>query len=50
MQWKYRHMMTIIPSNMAKHFIWIEEAGEHINEFEIGYMINPNLHVNKAFR
>ena len=35
---------------MAKHFIWLEEAGERINELGIGYLINPNLHVNKAFR
>ena len=33
--------------HMAKCFIWIEETGKHINDFEIGYMINPSLHVNK---
>ena len=27
----------------------IEEKGELINDFEIGYMINPGLHINKAF-
>ena len=31
---------------MAKHFIWIEEAGKRINEYDIGYIINPSLHVN----
>ena len=36
--------------NMAKHFIWLEETGKHIKEFEIGYMINPHLHVNKTFK
>ena len=36
--------------NMNKHFIWIEEKGEHINKFEIGYMINPSLHFNKSFK
>ena len=35
---------------MAKIFIWLEETGERMSEFEIGYMINPSLHVNKAFR
>ena len=35
---------------MAKRFIWLEETGKLINEFEIGYMINPSLHVNKTFR
>ena len=36
--------------HIAKRFIWIEETGEHINGFEVGYMINPSLHVNKSFR
>ena len=36
--------------HMAKRFIWIEETSEHINEFDIGYMINPSLHINKYFR
>ena len=34
----------------AKYFIWIEETGKRINEIDIGYMINPSFHVNKAFR
>ena len=33
--------------HMAKHFIWIEERKEHINEFSIGYTINLKLNVNK---
>ena len=36
--------------HMDKCFIWIEEAGERINEFDVGYMINPSFCVNKAFR
>ena len=36
--------------HMAKRFIRIEETSEHINEFDIGYMINPSLHINKYFR
>ena len=35
---------------MDKCFIWLEETGKHINYFEIGYTINPILHVNKSFR
>ena len=31
-------------------FIWIEETKERINNFFIGYMINPVLNINKAFR
>ena len=34
---------------MAKSFIWIEETRKDINEFSIGYMINPKLNINKAF-
>ena len=36
--------------HMAKRFIWIEETGKRINDLDIGYMINPSFHVNKAFR
>ena len=35
---------------MAKSFICIEETKERINEFSIGYMINPKFNINKAFR
>ena len=35
--------------NMKKRFIWIKETGERIDEFDFGYIINPNLHVNKSF-
>ena len=35
---------------LAKHFIWIEETGELINEFEIRYIINPILHVKKTLK
>ena len=34
---------------MDKRFIWLNEK-KCINEFEIGYMINPSLHINKALR
>ena len=36
--------------HMAKHFTWIEETGKRINDFEIGYMINPSFHVNKTLK
>ena len=36
--------------HMAKSIIWIEEKKDCINEFSIGYMINPKLNINKAFR
>ena len=42
------HCLTLL--HMANRFIWLEEKGEHINEFAIGYIINPSLHVNKAFK
>ena len=35
---------------MTKSFICNEETEEHIIEFEIGYMINPKFHDNKAFK
>ena len=42
------HCMPL--SHRAKSYIWIEEKNQHINEFSIGYMMNPNLHKNKSFR
>ena len=30
-------------SHMDKSYIWLVETNEHINEFSIVYMINPNL-------
>ena len=35
---------------MDKCFIWINEKKKRINEFMIGYMINPGLNVNKTFK
>ena len=37
-------------SNVYKRYIWIEQTNQSINEFSIGYMMNPNFHKNKAFR
>ena len=36
--------------HMAKRFIWINETKNRIDKFKIGYMINPNLNINKAFK
>ena len=36
--------------HMDKKFIFPNETKQHINEFTIGYMINPGLNVNKAFQ
>ena len=35
---------------MAKRFISIHKAKKRINEFTIGYMIDPGSTVNKTFR
>ena len=37
-------------SHMDKSYICLEETKERINEFSIGYMINPTLNINKAFK
>ena len=42
------HHLTI--SRMAKSYIWLEETNQRINQFSIGYMMNPNLSINKAFK
>ena len=59
-KWNYFHHMPILQLvgdnncllllHMAKRFICLEETKERINEFDIGYMINSDLDVNKAFR
>ena len=36
--------------HMAKSFLYLHETNDHINEFDIVYIINPTLHVNKAFK
>ena len=35
---------------MAKSFIFHEEIKERINWFSNGYIFNPRLNINKAFR
>ena len=36
-------------SHMTKSYIWLEEK-KRINEFSIGYMINPSLNIKIAFK
>ena len=35
---------------MSKIIVYIYSTFKLINPFTIGYMVNPTLHVNKAFR
>ena len=36
--------------HISKRYIWIEEKNQRIDEFSIGYMMNPILHHKKAFK
>ena len=59
-RWNYYHCMPMISLLGANHrlplfhmttrFIWLNVAKQRINEFTIGYMINPGFNVNKTFR
>ena len=59
-RWNYCHnmpMLSLLGANyrlplfhIAKRFIWLNEAKKRTNKFTIGYMINPGLNDNKAFR
>ena len=40
----------LLLSHMANKYILLEETNQRIHEFSIGYMKNPNLIINKAFR
>ena len=42
------HLLPL--SHMAKNYICLEATNQRINEFSIGYTMNPNLNINKAFR
>ena len=37
-------------SHMDKSYIWLEETNQSTNQFSIGYMMNPNLIINKVFK
>ena len=36
--------------HMSKIYNWLEDTNQRINEFSIGYMMNPNLYKNRAFK
>ena len=36
--------------NMSKNIVYMNSIEKRMNQFSIGYMINPKLHVNKVFR
>ena len=36
--------------HMSKSYIWLEEKNQRINEFSIGYMMNPTLYRNRHFK
>ena len=36
--------------HMSRSYIWIEETNQLINEFSIGYTMNPTLNRNRAFK
>ena len=58
-RWNYCHhmpMLSLLGTNhrlplfyMAKLFICLNETKQLINEFNIGYIINPGLNVKKFF-
>ena len=31
--------------HMSKSYIWLEETNQRINEFSIGYMMNPTVYI-----
>ena len=36
--------------HISKSYIWPEETDQRINEFSIGYTMNPNLYRNRSFK
>ena len=36
--------------HISRSYIWLEETNQRINEFFIGYIMNPNLNKNRAFK
>ena len=36
--------------HISKSYICLEETNQRINEFSIGYMMNPTLYKNRAFK
>ena len=42
------HLLPIF--HKSKTFVYINNTEKRMNKFEIGYIINPKLDVNKMFR
>ena len=42
------HSMPL--SHLDKSYIWLEEKNQLINEFSTGYIMSPNLSINRAFK
>ena len=36
--------------HMSKIYIWLEETNQLINEFSVGFMMNPTLYSNRDFK
>ena len=36
--------------HISKSYIWLEETNQRINDFSIGYTMNPTLYRNRAFK
>ena len=36
--------------HISKNYIWLEETNQRINQFSIGYIMNPTLYKNRAFK
>ena len=56
-QMKILNMKSMLGDNcrmpllhITKSYIWFEETNQRINEFSIGYMMNPTLYRNRAFK
>ena len=59
-KWEYFDVIIILPLlevnrrlpllHMSKNIVHVNTIEECINQFSIGYIINPTLHVDKVFR
>ena len=59
-KWNYCHHFPILPLlgvihllpllHISKSFVYLHKTKELIVKFEIAYMVNPILHVDKSFK
>ena len=53
--WRYSVIVVVrgksLPTYIAyvHNFVYINSTNKRINEFTIGYIVNPTLHDNKVF-